>query len=146
MFCTDTGEKWAQVTLNPSGTCPCASSGAPTVCIQAPAVWAKGGATEFAETACISGGTILVRKQGNGALGNGTYTGTATIGIGCRDRNGDFAWSVCSYTIVFTFAPANGPCSATTNVGTAVFTLVAGSCTTACTLTSNCPFTPTPAC
>lgn len=148
LYCTSTGDKWAVITFRANGTCPC--GGSPVVCIDPPSTWAKGGAQAFASSVCpgdprltlpIAPNQIVVSKDNtNGALGNGTYTSQAVrVAIGCRDRDGDYLWSVCSYSVSFAFQPANGPCSQGTNVGGATATPIDGSCTTACTTGPGCP-------
>lgn len=153
LYCTSSGDKWAQLTLLPNsgtgvGTCPCSGASTMKFCVEPPSFWDKGNSQNFAITVCSNGGVLVITKPNQGgALGKGDYTTSAPakVAVGCPDRTGHISWQVCSYDINFSYDPGDGPCSQTANVGSGGAKLVADSCYTYCTGPGvECPFTTTP--
>lgn len=121
LVCNTNGAKWASVTFSVAGlVCPCGTAPNASV-IAADATPNPADVKSVTYNPGTNVGQVVVGGQGQGALGNGSYDVLVQYCVQCPDRTGDVLSRNCISQISFTFQPADGPCSAASNVGSAVF-------------------------
>ena len=128
VYCTEgSGAKWAQVWLNTvATTCPCDSANATVT--SALSSW-QGSPTPvvFLQGIDTSGGVndgkqfFILKGPGEGALGQGTYTGTYTVTSSCTDRDGDVLTQTCIFGLSFLFQPDSGSCEGASSITAGIF-------------------------